>query len=125
MYYTQRDGQEYHYISDTEFDKLFEKAVPYKYDSLRSKKALGRYATLGPYDMLLQVHEDRERFKPLARFDSGDGLKEGDLAWEMEAMLYTYTDNLNLLMVRELYYDDDKVRCYTPRWYLLDKEEEE
>ena len=107
MYYTQRDGKEYHYISDPEFEKLFERASECR--------------TKSPYTMLLEVH-DRE-YPVVKRFDSGDGLKEGDLAWEMEAVVYDYRPDLNLMMVRELYYDIDKTRCFEPRWYLLDKEE--
>ena len=124
MYYTQRDGVRYHYISDRKFDRLYSEAVPYRYDSPGSKRALGNHATLGPYELLLKVHEDRERFRPLERFDSGDGLKVGDLEWEMEAVLYTYVEGVNLLMVRELYYDREKVRCMKPRWYLVDEEDE-
>ena len=114
MFYTQRDGKEYHYISDPEFGKMFERALEYPYSEL---------GVSSPYGMLLEVHD--RGYPVVKRFDSGDGLKEGDLAWEMEAVVYGYTPNLNLMMVRELYYDTDKTRCFEPRWYLLDKEEEE
>ena len=124
MHYTQQDGVRYHYIDDREFDRLYERVVPFRYDSPRSKRALGKHAVLGPYEMLLRVHEDREQFRPLVRFDSGDGLKEGDLEWEMEAVLYTYVKGVNLLMVRELYWDEENARCMKPRWYLVDEEDE-
>lgn len=114
MYYRQMDGQEYHYISDPEFERLFERAQEYPFAG-RGKR--------GPYSMLLEVHDNG--YPVVKRFDSGDGLKEGDLAWEMEAVVYGYVPGLNLMMVRELYYDTDKTRCFEPRWYLLDKEEDE
>ena len=112
MYYTQRDGKEYHYISDPEFERLFERALEYPLEELGN-----------PYMMLLEVHDNE--YPVVKKFDSGDGLKEGDLAWEMEAVVYDYTPDSNLLMVRELYHDTDKTRCFKPSWYLLDKEEEE
>ena len=114
MHYTQRDGKEYHYISDPEFEKLFERAWEFPFAQCRTRS---------PYKMLLEVHDNE--YPVVKRFDSGDGLKEGDLAWEMEAVVYGYRPDINLMMVRELYYDIDKVRCFEPRWYLLDKEEEE
>ena len=112
MHYTQQDGKRYHYISSHEFESLFEKAWEYPFAECKTRS---------PYAMLMQVHDND--YPVVKRFDSGDGLKEGDHAWEMEAVIYDYMNSLYLMMVRELYYDTDKIRCFEPRWYLIDKEE--
>ena len=114
MHYKQRDGHEYHYISDPDFQRIFEKSWEYPYN---------KHIIRSPYMLLLHIHE--KEYPVLRKFDSGDSLKEGDYAYEMEAILYDYDEDTCLLQLRDLYYDFDKVRCFEPRYFFVSKEDAE
>ena len=111
MYYTQIDKRRYHYISDPEFERLFDQAEEWD------------YAESHP-DWALRTSKDKPQLK---RFGSGDDVRSCSGDWEMTATLYGWSENSQVLEVAETLYREDGKNDVERRWFVIElgKEEEE
>ena len=101
MYYTQKDGRRYNYISDPKFEKLFAVVEEWEYAmehpdwaESRAKGAIHRMT-----------------------FDSGEDVAYGD--WEMRAVLYDWDSHSYVLATREVLRDRDGEKFGETKWYAI------